>query len=134
MVETEDVESNRMGERTDDEVTVATPGEGFGTEGEESEEEDDDDSFEPQDYWERTGDQLIRHHVTRRNQLFDPQDMVNGIARDEWQLGHTRRTEILTPGGSRAVIHDEWRVHPGINPGYGLWTGFYGLHSGTCSR
>ena len=119
----EDAVSHRMEERTDDEATVGTPGEGFGAEGEESEGEDDDDSFEPQDYWERTGDQLIRHHVTRRNRLFDPQDMVNGIARDEWQLGHTRRTEILTPGGSRAVIHDEWRVHPGINPGYGLWTG-----------
>ena len=65
-VETEDAESCCLGERTDEEVTAATLRSGSGAEGEESEEEGDDDSFEPQDYWERTGDQLIRHHVTRR--------------------------------------------------------------------
>ena len=29
----------------------------------------------------------------------------------------------MTLGGPMAVIHDEWRVHQGIHPGYGLWTG-----------
>ena len=38
-------------------------------------------------------------------------------------MGHVRRSEIMTLGGSVAVIDDEWRVHGDIHPGYGLWTG-----------
>ena len=92
-------------------------------EGEESEGGEDDESVEPRDYWERQGNLLIRRHVSQRTHLFDPQDMVMGFPMRDWQLGHVRRSRIMTLGGSVAVVDDEWRVHRGIHPGYGLWTG-----------
>ena len=92
--------------------------------GEQGESEDDgENDAELRDYWERQGNLLIRHHVSQRTHLFDPQDMVNGFRVEEWNLGHVRRSKVMTLGGSVAVIDDEWRVHRGIHPGYGLWTG-----------
>lgn len=98
-------------------------------EGEESETpqesvQESDSDVEARDYWEHIGNHLIRHHVARRRHLFDPNDVVMGIALDRWQLGHVRKSEMITLRGSMAVvIYDEWRVHQGIAPGYGLWTG-----------
>ena len=107
--------------------------EGMGEEGGESEVKEprsgddsyqtEDDDYQTRDYWERQGNLLIRRHVAKRTLLFDPLDMVNGYRTEDWNLGHARRSRIITLGGSMALIDDEWRVHRGINPGYGWWTG-----------
>lgn len=121
-----DEEYNAEGERSEKEEGMGEAG--GESETKESKSDDDsyrteDDDYAPRDYWERQGNLLIRHHLTPRNLLFDPQDMVNGRRTEDWSLGHARRTKVMTPGGSMAVIDDEWKVHRQINPGYGLWTG-----------
>ena len=68
-------------------------------EGGESEEDGEDDVV-LRDYWERRGHLLIRHHVSQRTHLFDPQDVVYGFPEGGLELGPCQEVGD----------HDPWRI------------------------